>query len=61
MPYNGSIYIFEFKLLKDASQGKVLAQTKEKGCSFMRGASPPRSLAECQPKNTILIPAPLAY
>ena len=28
---NGGIYIFEFKLLKDAPEGKALAQIKEKG------------------------------
>ena len=29
--FNGSIYIFEFKLLKDGPDGKALAQIKEKG------------------------------
>ena len=43
---NGGIYLFEFKLLKDAPQGKALSQIKAKDCSFMRGASPSRSPAE---------------
>ena len=43
---NGSVYLFEFKLLKDAPQGKALSQIKAKDCSFMRGASPSRSPAE---------------
>ena len=29
--FNGGIYIFEFKLLKDASEGKALQQIKERG------------------------------
>ena len=29
--FNGGIYIFEFKLLKDAPEGKALAQIKERG------------------------------
>ena len=44
--FDGGVYVFEFKSVGKESSGRALAQIKEKGCSFMRGASPSRSPAE---------------